>query len=186
MLKFVLCQLLPSIPLLSFYLVTLVDYLLLLQEENISLRGLLEKTHIMFLTADGELKECTLEDLDSGDEKSKLITTEAQREYIRYTSLEQLSKVEVNSSDDEEDMIVLIENINNNRSRHSWNVDSDFRLIGAIQSSDSGCAGVATVGGTLVAISIHSQAQCCCNNSDSGDSSTVEDWVLITPMSRGM
>ena len=168
------------------HIVSLVDYLLLsLQDENINLRGLLEKTHIMFLTADGELKECTLEDLDSGDEKSKLITTEAQREYIRYTSLEQLSKVEVNSSDDEEDMIVLIEN-NNNKKRHSWNVENDFRLIGAIQSSDSGCAGVATVGGTLVAISIHSQAQSCCNNSDSGDSSTMEDWVLINPMSRGM
>ena len=166
--------------------ITLVEYmLLLLQEGNISLRGLLEKTHIMFLAAEGELKECTVEDLDTVDEKFKLITTEAQREYIRYTSLEQLSKVEPNSSEDEEDVIVLIEN-NNNQKKQSWMTEKDFRLIGAIQSSDSGCAGVATVGGMLVAISIHSQSQSCCNNSDSGDSSSGEEWVLIAPMSRGM
>lgn len=155
-----------------------------LEEGNISFRALLEKTHIMFLTADGELKECTLDDLDADDEKSKLITTEAQREYIRYTSLEQLSKAEVNSSEDEEDMIVLIEN-NNNKKKKSWISEKNSRLIGAVQSSDSGCAGVGIVGGTLVAISIHSQAQSCCSNSDSGDSVSGEEWVLIVPMSRG-
>lgn len=149
------------------------------------MRGLLEKTHIMFMTADGELKECTIEDLDSGDEKSKLITTEAQREYIRYTSLEQLSKTEANSSDDEEELIVLIEN-NNNKRKNSWLTEKDFQLIGAIQTSDNGCAGMATVGGMLVAMSIHTQAQTCTNNSDSGDSSSGEEWVLIAPMSRGM
>lgn len=149
------------------------------------MRGLLEKTHIMFMTADGELKECTIEDLDSGDEKSKLITTEAQREYIRYTSLEQLSKTEANSSDDEEELIVLIEN-NNNKTKNSWLTEKDFQLIGAIQTSDNGCAGMATVGGMLVAMSIHTQAQTCTNNSDSGDSSSGEEWVLIAPMSRGM
>lgn len=149
------------------------------------MRGLLEKTHIMFMTAVGELKECTIEDLDSGDEKSKLITTEAQREYIRYTSLEQLSKTEANSSDDEEELIVLIEN-NNNKRKNSWLTEKDFQLIGAIQTSDNGCAGMATVGGMLVAMSIHTQAQTCTNNSDSGDSSSGEEWVLIAPMSRGM
>lgn len=139
----------------------------------------------MFLTADNELKECTLEDLDSGDEKSKLITTEAQREYIRYTSMEQLSKVEPNSSEDEEDLIVLIEN-NNNKKRQSWMSEKDFRLVGAVQSGDSGCVGVALLGGTLVAISIHSQAHSSCNNSESGDSTIAEEWVLIAPMSRGI
>lgn len=150
------------------------------------MRGLLEKTHIMFLTADGELKECTLEDLDAEDENSKLITTEAQREYIRYTSLEQLSKKEVNSSDDEENLTELIlQKNNNNKKKRSWLAEKDFRLIGAVQSSDSACAGVATVAGVLVAISIHSQTQSSCNNSDSADLSMGEDWVLVAPMSRG-
>ena len=148
------------------------------------MRGLLEKTHIMFLTADGELKECTLEDLDAEDENSKLITTEAQREYIRYTSLEQLSKTEANSSDDEENLTELILK-NNNKRKRSWMAEKDFRLIGAVQSSDSACAGVATVAGVLVAISIHSQTQSSCNNSDSADLSNGEDWVLVAPMSRG-
>lgn len=157
-----------------------------LEEGNINVRGLLEKTHIMFLTADGELKECTLEDLDAEDENSKLITTEAQREYIRYTSLEQLSKKEVNSSDDEENLTELIlQKNNNNKKKRSWLAEKDFRLIGAVQSSDSACAGVATVAGVLVAISIHSQTQSSCNNSDSADLSMGEDWVLVAPMSRG-
>ena len=138
----------------------------------------------MFLTADGELKECTLDDLDLGDEKSKLITTEAQHEYIRWNSPEKLFKVEVNSSDNEEDKIVLIEDVNK-KTKKSWMMENDFRLIAAIQSSDSGCAGVATVGGMLVAISIHSQAQSSCNNSSSDDSLLEEEWVLIAPMSRG-
>ena len=149
------------------------------------MRGLLEKTHIMFLTADDELKVCTIEDLDTGDEKSKLITTEAQREYIRYTSLEQISKVEANSSEDEEDLVVLIEN-NNNKKKNSWMTERDFQLIGAVQTSDSGCVGVATIRGMLVAISIHSQAQTGANTSDSGESTSGEEWVLIAPMSRGM
>ena len=160
---------------------------LLLQEGNISLTVLLEKTHIMFLTSDGELKECTMEDLYSNDEKSELITTEAQREYIRYTctSQEQLSKHEANSSEDEEELIVLLEN-NNNKKRQSWIVEKDFRLIGAVQTSDNGCTGLAVVGGLLVAISIHSQTQYCSNSSDSGDSSSGEEWVLIAPMNRGV
>ena len=149
------------------------------------MRGLLEKTHITFLTADNELKVCTMEDLDSGDEKSKLITTEAQREYIRYTSLEQLSKAEANSSEDEEELIVLIEN-NNNKKKNSWMSEKDFQLIGAVQTSDNGCAGMATVGGMLVAISIHTQVQTCANTSDSGESTPGEEWVLVVPMSRGM
>lgn len=157
-----------------------------LEEGNISLTVLLEKTHIMFLTSDGELKECTMEDLYSNDEKSELITTEAQREYIRYTctSQEQLSKHEANSSEDEEELIVLLEN-NNNKKRQSWIVEKDFRLIGAVQTSDNGCTGLAVVGGLLVAISIHSQTQYCSNSSDSGDSSSGEEWVLIAPMNRG-
>lgn len=155
-----------------------------LEEGNIDLRGLLEKTHIMFLTADGELKECTVEDLDAEDEKSKLITTEAQREYIRYTSLGQLTKTEVNSSDDEEEMTIIIKN-NNNKRKCSWMTEKDFRLIGAVQSSDSACAGVATVAGMLVAISIHTQTPSSCNNSDTADLSNGEEWVLVAPMSRG-
>ena len=141
----------------------------------------------MFLTADGELKECTMEDLYSNDEKSELITTEAQREYIRYTctSQEQLSKHEANGSEDEEELIVLLEN-NNNKKRQSWIVEKDFRLIGAVQTSDNGCTGLAVVGGLLVAISIHSQTQYCSNSSDSGDSSSGEEWVLIAPMNRGV
>ena len=139
----------------------------------------------MFLTADDEMKECTLEDLDSGDEKSKLITTEAQREYIRYTSLEQLSKPDTNSSEDEEELIVLIEN-NNNKRKHSWMTEKDFQLIGAVQIHENGCVGVVTIGGMLVAISIHTQAQTCTNNSDSGDSCPGEEWVLVAPMSRGV
>ena len=162
-------------------------YFYFLQEGNISLTVLLEKTHIMFLTSDGELKECTMEDLYSNDEKSELITTEAQREYIRYTctSQEQLSKHEANSSEDEEELIVLLEN-NNNKKRQSWIVEKDFRLIGAVQTSDNGCTGLAVVGGLLVAISIHSQTQYCSNSSDSGDSSSGEEWVLIAPMNRGV
>lgn len=139
----------------------------------------------MFLTADDEMKECTIEDLDSGDEKSKLITTEAQREYIRYTSLEQLSKPETNSSDDEDELIVLIEN-NNNKRKNSWMSEKDFQLIGAVQTSENGCVGVVTIGGMLMATSIHTQAHTCTNNSDSGDSCHEEEWVLVAPMSRGV
>lgn len=154
-----------------------------LEQGNFSLRELLEKTHIMFLTANEELKECTMEDLDSEDEKSKLIITEAQREYIRYTSVEQLAKAEASTSEDEEELTVLIENNKRNRSAH---IIQDFKVIGAVQTSDSGCVGVARVGEMLVALSIHSQAPTCANMSDSGDSSSSgEEWVLIAPMSRG-
>ena len=82
-------------------------------------------------------------------------------------------------------MIVLIEN-NNNKRKNSWTKEKDFQLIGAVQTSENGCAGVVTIGGMLVAISIHTQASTCTNNSDSGDSWPGEEWVLVAPMSRGV
>ena len=139
----------------------------------------------MFLAGNNELKECTLEELDASDEIPKFITTQAQREYIRYTSLEQLSKIEMNSSEDDEEIVVHYENNNNNKRKRSWMSEKDPQLIGAVQSNDNCYVGIATLGGMLVAISVHTQAEVPSSASVSSESSGAEEWVLLAPMSRG-
>jgi hypothetical protein len=134
----------------------------------------------MYLTPEGNLKECTAEDLDSDMEK--FVATDAQMEYIRQSSLEQLPKTESHISDDEG--IIIIEN-NNVRKRKISPFSGDFRVLSAIHSSESDFFGYALVNGKMTALSIHQQIPMSSHDSTSSESSGYEDWSLIASMSRG-
>lgn len=144
------------------------------------MRNVLEQTHIMFRLVDGSLKECKPEDLNSSSEK--VIATDAQKEYIKQISVDQLARTEVPNNDEG---ILICESNNNLKQRKSWFGEKEFRLIGAIQSTENGYAGLGIMAGMLVAISIFSQPHVSCTVSTSSESSGGDEWPLIAPMSRG-
>ena len=155
------------------------------QEEDCNLSKLLEQTYILYLTPDKQLKECAVEDLD---DENKFVATEAQKEYIRQKSHEQakLEKI-TNQRMENAERIALIENAKNKKKRPlSMTSDYDVHLIGACQSLESDCVGLAVMGDEIVALSIHMHQQLSTSSmSESSDSSSNDEWTLIAPMSRG-
>jgi len=135
----------------------------------------------MYLTPEGDLKECTVEDLDSSVEK--FVPTEAQKGYIRNNSVEQLTKIDSRNSSDDEG-ILIVETNNNNRKKTSA-VMGPFKVIAAIRSSECDFVGYALLNGKIIALSIHTHLNVSSQNSTSSESSGYEDWCLIASMSRG-
>lgn len=132
----------------------------------------------MYITPEGNLKECTAEDL--GD-MEKFVATDAQMEYIRQSSIEHLAKLETHVSDDEG---IIIDN-NNVRKRKISPFSGEFKVLSAIHSSESDFFGFALVNGKVTALSIHQQIPISSHHSTSSESSGYEDWSLIASMSRG-
>ncbi|KAK3730055.1 hypothetical protein QZH41_009557, partial [Actinostola sp. cb2023] len=149
-----------------------------LQTEETSVSGLLEQTHIMYLTPEGKLKECTLEDLDGS-----IVPTDAQKEYIRNNSTEQLSKTDSRNNSDDEGILII--ESNNNGKRKISTIPGPFKVIAAIRSSESDFVGYALVNGKIIALSIQMPPNISCQSSTSSESSGYEDWSLIASMSRG-
>ena len=126
---------------------------------------------------DSQLKECKPEDLGS---TSEVIPTDAQKEYIRFNSMEHLQKTTLPSDDEG-----IADNNNEKKQPSNSHQEKEFRLIASIQSADNGYTGMAIIDGTLVAISVFCAPQLSCANSTSSDSSGYDDCALIAPMSRG-
>ncbi|XP_032234210.1 kelch-like protein diablo [Nematostella vectensis] len=158
-------------------------YSQLKDDDEATTSALLEHTHIMYLTDEGKLKECTLEDLDTNT--YKFIATDAQAKNIRHNSMEQLTKADVKENLHSDDEGVFIIESNNNKRRKATPRESMFRVIAAFQSSECDVFGFGIIDSRLAAISIHQQLQMSCHDSVSSESSGYDEWSLVASMSRG-
>lgn len=161
-----------------------------LQEEDL-IQGLMEHTHLLYLTVENTLKDCKGSNLDTNE---NVVVTDAQMEYIRQQS-NQRSASPVKSPRRLKNYN-LSKDLSGRKALHFRKNDScelpppekQFQLVASTASSEGCYIGLAVIATELICISAYYNEQTSsCNSSISSDCSSIEEigLSLIKPMIRG-